>query len=287
MLTSEYVAKFRAYERSLQVEPQDTRIAHCTNRLMDVLYPLVLELKPTRKEWEAMIEWGAGLGPVQSRLMLWLMGLTQLVEEGDADLAPEATQIGVEGPFHVHGAPEISAGSMLPTSGKADIPVLVLEGDVRDLDGRPLANVVLDIWAANPDGRYSQFEPSMEPWDCRGRVRTDANGHYSVQMAMPACYGIPGAGAAFLAALGRQPMRPRHVHFLIDHPGFKKLIMQVCFEGDDYVHSDSALAVKVDHIIPLRHITDKGQIAKAGLEASHHHGTYNFRLQGNANAKVA
>jgi protocatechuate 3,4-dioxygenase beta subunit len=287
MLTSDYVANFRAYERSLQTGPQNERVAHCANRLMDVLYPLVLELKPTRDEWAAMIEWVAGLDVIQGKLVLWLMGLTQLVEEGNANMSPEATQIGVEGPFHVPGAPEVAIGGMLPSSTDGDDDMLILEGHVRDLSGAPLAGVELDIWAANTHGHYSQFEESMEPWDCRGRVRTDANGHYSVKMAMPAPYGIPGAGAEFLAAMGRQPMRPRHVHFLIDHPGFEQLIMQVCFEGDDYVRTDAALAVREDHIIPIEKISDGAALAAHGMTKPFHRGTYDFRLQHVVAAKAA
>jgi protocatechuate 3,4-dioxygenase beta subunit len=108
-----------------------------------------------------------------------------------------------------------------------------------------------------------------------------------VKMAMPAPYGIPGAGAEFLAAMGRQPMRPRHVHFLIDHPGFEQLIMQVCFEGDDYVRTDAALAVREDHIIPIHRISDSQVMAAQGMAKPFHLGIYDFKLQHVTVAKAA
>lgn len=287
MLTSEYVADFRAYERSLQTGPQDERVAHCVNRLMDVLFPLILELRPTRDEWNDMIEWVSALGPVHTKLVLWLIGLTQLVEEGNANLLPEATQVGVEGPFFVPGAPVKAHGEPLAVNPEAENDWLILDGTVTDLKGRPLGDVEMHVWAANSKGTYSNFDQDAEPWDCRGRVRTDPEGRYVVRLPMPASYSIHGPGAQLLTALGRQLVRPKHVHFLINHSGYEELIMQVCFEGDPYARIDSALAVKEEHIIPVRLVSDAKTLSLHGLSKPFHHGTYGFRLQPSAAAQAA
>jgi protocatechuate 3,4-dioxygenase beta subunit len=286
MIDSSYVAKFRAYERSLQTGPQDPRIAHCVNRLMDVLMPLVLELKPTVEEWEAMQAWIGGLGPVHTRLTLWLIGLTQLVEEMNANLDPEATQIGVEGPFFVPDSPLRAAGeSMSEDPEGADW--LFLEGAVRDLAGKPAPNLTLHVWSANHRGTYSNFDPSAVPFDCRGQVVTDTNGRYTLKAPYPANYAIGGPGADLLTKLGRQLWRPRHVHFLIDDPRYEKLIMQVCFEGDPYNRIDSALAVKEEHIVPVQHHSDPAAMTARGVNKPFYTCVYDFKLQPVAATKAA
>jgi protocatechuate 3,4-dioxygenase beta subunit len=276
MIDSKYVADFRAYERSLQTGPQNERVAHCVNRLMDVLMPLVL--KPTREEWDAMTAYISGLGPVHTKLVLWLVGLTQLMEEINSNIGPEATQMGVEGPFFAPGAPLRPEGASL-SEDPAGADWLFLEGIVTDVAGKPLPNVTMEAWAANHKGTYSNFDLEAVPFDCRGKVVADAQGRYKLQTPYPAQYAIKGPGAQLLTAIGRQLWRPRHVHFMIDHPGFEKLIMQVCFEGDEFARIDSALAVKEEHIIPIAHHTDAAAIKARGLDKPFYTGTYDFKLQ--------
>ena len=279
MLNKDFVESFRAYEKSLQTGEQNPRLAHIANTLLDALYPVILELRPTREEWDQLVTMIDGLDVINTRLMLWLMGLTQLVEEGNANLSPEATQIGVEGPFFVPDAPLVEIGGSLAVAGEGDFDWLVLDGTVRDLEGKALADVELHIWASDEDGAYSNFDPSVPEWQSRGRVKTNDAGYYSVRMPMPECYEIPGLGAEYLKAVGRQLMRPKHVHFLISDPDYEELIMQVCFEGDPYNHIDSALAVKEDHIIPVTTVKSDNVPGAAGLAGPFHRATYDFKLQ--------
>jgi catechol 1,2-dioxygenase len=285
-LTSEDVAKFRAYERSLQTGPQDPRLAHVLNRFMDVMYPLILELKPTMDEWSQMITYLGSLDRVQTNLALWLTGCTQLVEELNCNLDARATQIGVEGPFFVDEAPLIGPDdTMSKDPGEADW--LFLDGQVKDLEGKPIAGVTLHVWSSNHKGTYSNFDPAAEAFDCRGRVITDADGRYKIKTAYPANYAIGGPCLPILQVLGRQPWRPRHVHFMVDDPRFEKLVMQVCFEGDPYNRIDSALAVKEEHIVPVAHHTNAEDIHARGLNKPFYTCSYDFVLQPIGYAKAA
>lgn len=279
MLTAKFVEDFRALEKSLQTGEQNPRIAKIANTFLDAMYPVVLELQPTREEWDQLTDMIGGLDVVQTRLLLWLMGLTQLVEEGNSNLKPEATQIGVEGPFFVPDAPEVEIGGSLAVNGDSQFEWLVLDGTVRDLDGAALPNVELNIWASDEHGAYSNFDPNVPEWQSRGRVKTDENGYYSVRMPMPETYDIPGLGAEYLTAVGRQLTRPKHVHFLIDHSGFEQLIMQVCFEGDPYNTINSAMAVREDHIIPVKKVDQDDAPGSEAIEGSFHRATYDFKLQ--------
>lgn len=279
MLNKEFVESFRAYEKSLQTEEQNPRIAKIANTLLDALYPVILELRPTREEWDQLVKLIDNLDVINTRLILWLMGLTQLVEEGNANLSPEATQIGVEGPFFVPDAPLVEIGGSLAVTEGGDFEWLVLDGTVRDLDGKALEGVELNIWASDEDGAYSNFDPSVPEWQSRGRVRTDAKGYYSVRMPMPECYEIPGLGAEYLKAVGRQTMRPKHVHFLISNPAHEELIMQVCFDGDPYNHIDAALAVREEHIIPVSKVESSDAPGAKDLHGPFYRATYDFKLQ--------
>ena len=39
-------------------------------------------------------------------------------------------------------------------------------------------------------------------------------------------------------------MRPAHIHFMIDAPGYQRLITHIFVEGDPYLESDAVLGVK-------------------------------------------
>lgn len=47
-----------------------------------------------------------------------------------------------------------------------------------------------------------------------------------------------------LEALGRHPWRPAHLHFLIEAPGYERLITHVFRSGDKYLDSDAVFGVR-------------------------------------------
>jgi hydroxyquinol 1,2-dioxygenase len=62
----------------------------------------------------------------------------------------------------------------------------------------------------------------------------------------PRAYRIADDGpvGGLLAATGRSPMRPAHLHFKVDAPGHRTLIMHVFAAGDPYLDSDAVFGVK-------------------------------------------
>ena len=91
-----------------------------------------------------------------------------------------------------------------------------ITGRVTELDGRPLDNVVLEIWQADGAGRYDN--PGFPGW---GRAATDAKGNYSFKTIRP---GAPA---------GRAP----HVNFLVLYSGLMRQLQTVMFfeQSDDPV----------------------------------------------------
>jgi protocatechuate 3,4-dioxygenase beta subunit len=80
------------------------------------------------------------------------------------------------GPFFPR---EFAAGANDLTQGVAG-EIIEITGLVTQLDGRPLDNVVLEIWQADPQGRYDN--PDFLGW---GRAATDAEGIYFFKTVRP------------------------------------------------------------------------------------------------------
>lgn len=94
-----------------------------------------------------------------------------------------------------------------------------ITGVVTELDGKPLDNVILEIWQADAAGRFDN--PGFSGW---GRAATDAHGVYRFRTIRPG------------AAPGRAP----HVNFLILYSGLMRQLQTVMFFS---AASDPVLAV--------------------------------------------
>jgi protocatechuate 3,4-dioxygenase, alpha subunit len=112
---------------------------------------------------------------------------------------PTASQ--TVGPFfHVGLArPELAD---LTGGGRAEGERIVLEGQVRDGDGAPVADAMLEIWQANAAGKYAhpedlQAKPADPHFVGFGRAFTDKQGRYRFVTVRPGA--VPGRGNALQA----------------------------------------------------------------------------------------
>jgi protocatechuate 3,4-dioxygenase alpha subunit len=110
------------------------------------------------------------------------------------------------GPFF---PPEFAQGADDLAPGAAD--AIEITGRVTELDGKPLDNVVLEIWQADPSGRFDN--PAFPGW---GRAATDASGEYRFRTLRPGA--IPG--------------RAPHINFLILYSGLMRQLLTVMFFDD-------------------------------------------------------
>jgi protocatechuate 3,4-dioxygenase beta subunit len=64
-------------------------------------------------------------------------------------------------------------------------------------------------------------------------------------------YPVPHDGPVgkMLVATGRHPMRPGHLHFVIEAPGCEKLTTHLFTKGDKYLDSDAVFGVKDSLIV--------------------------------------
>jgi protocatechuate 3,4-dioxygenase beta subunit len=67
-------------------------------------------------------------------------------------------------------------------------------------------------------------------------------------------YPVPHDGPVgkMLVATGRHPMRPGHLHFMIEAPGCDKLVTHLFVKGDKYLDSDAVFGVKNSLIVNFR-----------------------------------
>jgi protocatechuate 3,4-dioxygenase alpha subunit len=107
------------------------------------------------------------------------------------------------GPFFPR---EFGEGANDLASGLAN--AIEITGRVTELDGRPLDNVILEIWQADSAGRFGTAD--FLGW---GRAATDAQGNYLFRTIRP----------------GACPGRAPHVNFLILYSGLMRQLQTVMF----------------------------------------------------------
>jgi protocatechuate 3,4-dioxygenase beta subunit len=106
---------------------------------------------------------------------------------------------------------------------------IVVSGRVRDGNGRPVANSLIEIWQANAAGRYlHNKDQHAAPLDANfsgaGRTLTDADGNYRFVTVKPGAYPWRNHENAW---------RPAHIHFSLFGPAFvTRLVTQMYFPGD-------------------------------------------------------
>ena len=112
---------------------------------------------------------------------------------------------------------------------------IVVTGQLRDEDGRPLAGELVELWQANAAGRYAhpsdQHDAPLDPnFSGAGRALTDAAGRYRFVTIKPGAYPWQNHANAW---------RPAHLHFSVFGPAFAtRLVTQMYFPGDPLLELD-------------------------------------------------
>lgn len=185
----------------------------------------------------------------------------------------------IEGPLYIEGAP-LSRHDARLDDGSEQGETLFMDGQVRDMDGKPVPGAIVDVWHANTLGGYSFFDPSQSKFNLRRRIETDAEGRYTFRSLLPSGYACPPDGQTqkLLTQLGRHGNRPAHIHFFVSAPNYRKLTTQINIDGDAYLRDDFAFATR-DGLIPeVRRSTDPDAIRDRGLNAPFAEITFDFVL---------
>ena len=117
----------------------------------------------------------------------------------------------------------------LDGTGEAQGQRIVVHGQVRDTDGRPVPDTLVEVWQANAAGRYrhkwDRHDAPLDPhFTGVGRTMTDARGDYRFVTVKPGAY-----------PWGNHPnaWRPAHIHFSLFGRAFtQRLVTQMYFPDD-------------------------------------------------------
>lgn len=227
----------------------DQRLKQVMTSMVKHLHAFVREVRPTQEEWfegiRFLTETGHWCDDKRQEFILMsdTLGVSMLVDFLNYGKIGNATESTVLGPFFVEGAPELEHGADIVKPGTPGEPCVV-RGQVKDLQGRPVAGAIIDVWQAGGDGFYDVQKP--DGTNLRARFRSGADGGFWFRCVKPESYPVPHDGPVgkMLVATGRHPMRPGHLHFMIEAPGCDRLVTHLFVKGDAYLDSDAVFGVK-------------------------------------------
>lgn len=232
-------------------------------------HAFVREVKLTQPELEAGLSFLASLGHytndvrnemVQASDVFGISSLVALLHNPLTEIESPST---IMGPFYRGRAPECLRDESISRMQTSD-PQLIIYGQCLSSDGTPLADALVDVWQASPQGLYENQDADQPDMNLRGKFRTDAQGYYRLVTLKPGGYPVPTDGpiGRLLEAQGRHAMRPAHVHFIVSAPQHQTLITQLYIDDEKALAEDVVLAVtaplvgtdmlhpKVDHTTP-------------------------------------
>ena len=232
----------------------DKRLRQVMQSLILHLHAFVRDIEPTGEEWGKAIEFltsiGQACGPKRQEFILFsdVTGVSMLLDAINNRLETAATPTTVEGPFHVADAPQLPDGANM-AAGCPGIPCFVT-GTVKGLDGTPVAGAALDMWSADGEGLYEAQRDVTGPW-MRGIYHTRADGSYTVRTVAPIGYSIPMDGPVgdLFRHTRISEMRPAHIHFCIEAPGYHRLVTHLFDRACPYIETDVVYGVKAPLIV--------------------------------------
>jgi len=264
---------------------EDERLKEVMAVVTRKLHEAVKEIEPTQEEWMTAITFLTRVGHTctdwrqEFILLSDVLGVSMLVDAVNARRPSGASENTVLGPFHVEGAPEYAMGANICLDGKGE-PLLV-RGMVRDTDGNPLEGVRIDVWQANDEGFYDVQQKGLQPdYNLRGVFRTGPDGRYWFRGVKPKFYPIPADGPVgeLLAALGRHPYRPAHLHYILTKEGYDPLTTHIFDPDDPYLHSDAVFGVKESLIADFGKVDDPARIRENGFDGPYWDVEFDFVL---------
>lgn len=255
----------------------DPRTAEIMRALVRHLHGFVQEVKLTPAEWTRGVAFLTELSQwcddkrQEVILLSDVLGVTMLVDAIAHASAEAVTETTVLGPFHRENPPVLASGAdIAPGIAGETLEVAVR---IADAAGAAIPGALVDVWHASAEGAYDSQIGDGEGHAMRGRFFSDAHGMVRFRTVSPASYPVPHDGPAgrVLAAMGRGPMRPAHVHFWIKAAGFRDLITHVFAAGDPFLQDDAVFGVKASLVADFGAARARGASETLRLD-------YEFRL---------
>jgi protocatechuate 3,4-dioxygenase beta subunit len=148
-----------------------------------------------------------------------------------------------EGPFYpVHDQLDKDNDLTIVTgkTQKALGQIIYIKGILTDDSCQPVKNVLVEIWQACHTGKYNhpgdpntaKLDPNFQYW---GKCVTNEKGEYLFKTILPGAYP---AGDGWI--------RPPHIHYKVSGFGFKELITQMYFVGNEELNNKDLILKKLN-----------------------------------------
>jgi protocatechuate 3,4-dioxygenase beta subunit len=271
-----------------QFHAEDKRLQHIITSLTKHLHAFIREVELTEEEWFKGIDFLTRTGQMcddkrqEFILLSDTLGVSILVDAINHRTSEGMSESTVFGPFWVKGAKELEHGANIARGPELERgEPTVVRVKVTDPKGNPLPNAIVDVWHADDAGNYDVQDAKQPELNLRGVFRSDKNGDVWFKTIKPQAYPIPydGPVGEMLKATGRHPMRPAHIHFLIEAEGFERLITHIFVEGDQYLESDAVFGVKDSLVTEFKKNESLEEAAKYGFDKPFYEASYTFGLK--------
>jgi protocatechuate 3,4-dioxygenase beta subunit len=259
--------------RRVEATP-DPRTREIMLSLLKHLHAFIKEVRLTEPEWWKGIDFLTRTGHMcddrrqEFILLSDTLGVSMVTDLMSNRKPAGATESTVFGPFHRDGAPEMPFGGDIASVDRGGVTTIV-SGRVLDLDGKPIAGALLDVWQVSADALYDSQDDTLEQMNMRGLFRTDSDGRYQVRTKRPVHYQIPSDGPVgeLLRATNRHPWRPAHTHFVISAEGYEPVTTHLFDSIDPYLNEDAVFGVKDSLIVKFEEHNTRDEAAKKyGIE---------------------
>jgi protocatechuate 3,4-dioxygenase beta subunit len=263
---------------------EDDRLRQLLVSLVAHLHAFAKDVNLTQSELAIAVDFLARTGQMcddtrqEFILLADVLGLSMLVDSIDND-RPDATASTVLGPFHMVESPPRQLGDTIALAGGGE-PTLVT-GQVLSVYGDELAGAAVDVWQADEKGFYDVQVPDQVPErNLRGLFTCDEHGHFAFRTILPAPYPIPQDGPVgqLLAAAGRHPHRPAHIHFIVEADQYAPLTTHIFVAGSPYLDSDAVFGVKESLVLEFAESTDTTLAAQHDMPTPFRHAHVEIRL---------
>src|ERR1700727_2925573 len=161
-------------------EVKNPRVKFLMEALTKSSHEFVRKTDLTFGEWEYAINFLTRVGQKCTRrrqefiVLSDVLGVSMLVDAVNHREREGATETTVLGPFYVGEHKAMPHGTDVSPDLQGE--KMFVTGPVTNLDGKPLANVPVDIWHADDDGWYDSQKPDYKTPgpSSRGRFVSDA-----------------------------------------------------------------------------------------------------------------
>ena len=286
--SSDEIEAFFKQAAGLDNEKGNMRVKHILLRILQDSARLIEDLQITDDEFWSAIDYLNRLGGRgEAALLIAGLGIEHFLDLLNDARDEQAGHTGgtprtIEGPLYVAGAPLCEGETRMDDGSEEGVATtLFIEGQVVDMQGKPVVGAIVDLWQADTKGNYSYFDKSQSAYNLRRRIVTDADGRYRARSIVPSGYGCNPQGPTqeCLNLLGRHGQRPAHIHYFISAPGFRHLTTQINLSGDKYLWDDFAYATREGLIGEVRFLNDVESSFKRGVEGGFAELSFDFQLQ--------